>query len=159
VFLKCRDPFEFIHGFSNLLGIVLEAVFGDPQNAPTTAEEETEGTMTHRSRSLSKRYGPNPPDYLDDIARAEWDRVLPELEELGFLDPSFTWPIEAYCSAFSTAMYFEGLCDEHGDDYVIREGTESAETVRSIADGWWDSVFEVASECGLTPESRRDISE
>ena len=100
-----------------------------------------------------------PPDYLDKTAREEWDRVLPELEELGFLDPSFTMAIGNYCSAFSTAMYFERLCKEHGDDYVVGEGTESAETARSIADGWWDSVFEVASKCGLTPESRRDISE
>ena len=112
--------------------------------------------MAHRRRSQPSNA--KAPDYLDEIARAEWDRVLPELEELGFFDPVFTEMLGGYCSVFSTATYHEGLCEKHGDDHVLEEGTEFAETTRERADGYWEEVFELAVEFGLTPESRRDIT-
>ena len=80
------------------------------------------------------------PDYLDEIAQAEWDRVLPELEELGLFDPLFTEILGLYCSVFSTATYHEGLCEKYGDDHILEEGTEFAETARTR--GRWDRALQ-----------------
>src|SRR5690242_20048007 len=48
-----------------------------------------------------KRIPPEPPDYLDDIARAEWERVVPELARLELLKPVDGSALAAYCEMVS----------------------------------------------------------
>jgi phage terminase small subunit len=43
------------------------------------------------------RGAPEPPDWLDGEAKAEWDRVVPELERLDLLKPTDLGALVAYC--------------------------------------------------------------
>src|SRR5687768_3708732 len=44
---------------------------------------------------------PDCPDWLDDEAKAEWARVIPELREMGLLSRADRPALAAYCTAWS----------------------------------------------------------
>lgn len=48
------------------------------------------------------RRAPEPPDFLDGEALAEWHRVVPGLERLGLLHDGSRAGLAAYCVAWST---------------------------------------------------------
>jgi P27 family predicted phage terminase small subunit len=59
---------------------------------------------------LPKSLRPDRPSWLDDVARAEWDRVVPELERLGLLTVLDGAALASYCAAYSAMVKaFEGL--------------------------------------------------
>jgi P27 family predicted phage terminase small subunit len=49
-----------------------------------------------------RREAPEPPSDLDDEARAEWERIVPGLDELGLLTPTHRAALAAYCDCWST---------------------------------------------------------
>ena len=48
-----------------------------------------------------ERVAPEPPDWLDDEGRHEWQRVIDDLEPLGLLKNSDRGVLVAYCEAWS----------------------------------------------------------
>ncbi len=102
----------------------------------------------------------NPPDSLDKIGRAEWNRIAPELRSSGVLtkmDETIFW---AYCQEFSVSV----LCVKK----IKKEGLMVKRTPRSkvltpnpyllIQQKSISLLKSLASELGLTPVSRGRVS-
>ena len=102
-----------------------------------------------------------PPEYLDDIAIAEWRRVVPILEESGVLTLVDVTAMAAYCAAVSMMVNAQNEFKQNELIYEV-EHREGGKTKRR--NPWVDiqvKAFEVirafSSEFGLTPSSRSKI--
>jgi len=102
----------------------------------------------------------NPPDSLNAIGKAEWNRIAPELREAGVLtkmDETIFW---AYCQELSVSV----LCIKK----IKKEGLMVKRTPRSkvltpnpyllIQQKSISLLKSLASELGLTPVSRGRVS-
>jgi len=100
------------------------------------------------------------PQYLkaDSIAYEEWNRIVPELYNLGLLTKIDRAALELYCSQYSIyRQSFETLNSEGLITTNIRNGDKahpSAQTAREAA----KIIKAIAVEFGLTPSSRARIS-
>lgn len=100
------------------------------------------------------------PQYLkaDSIAYEEWNRIVPELYNLGLLTKIDRAALELYCSQYSIyRQSFETLNSEGLITTNIRNGDKahpSAQIAREAA----KVIKAIAVEFGLTPSSRARIS-
>lgn len=99
---------------------------------------------------------PDRPEFLDDIALAEWDRIVPILEAMGVLTKADGQALEMYCGSYSLwkqafdAIKVRGLSieTEYGikNNPAIAVARESSETCRRIL-----------IDFGCTPSSRSKV--
>lgn len=112
------------------------------------------------------RLPPDAPATLGPIARAEWDRVVPELARLELLTPIMCAQLTAYCEMVETfvrateEVHEKGLTVENRS--VKKDGTESvwftanpAVTVQRNAQA---AVRAWSAEFALTPASAGKVS-
>lgn len=102
---------------------------------------------------------PDCPEWLLDEAKAEWDRVVPELERMGLLTIVDRAALAAYCQAWARMVEAEAKIEQYGSilkvkgsDYIQVSPYETlrrqnAQLIRSFC-----------TEFGLTPSSRSRIS-
>src|SRR4029077_11756272 len=57
---------------------------------------------------------PEMPDWLDDEAKAEWNRIIPELHEMGVLSRADRPALTGYCNAWSRWVHAEGQVRKYG---------------------------------------------
>jgi len=129
---------------------------------------------------LFKRVPPDAPEWLPVEARAEWDRVVPELARLELTKPVDRAALTAYVLTWQRMVDAQKLIDEHQDfTYVIRDkdgevidsevigghgllGQNSQGIVRAP----WVAIIEAASkdlrawcaEFGFTPSAEAKLS-
>lgn len=112
------------------------------------------------------RLPPERPEELGPIARAEWDRVVPELSRLKLLTPNNRASLAAYCEMWETFVRATKHVHENGlvveNRSVKKDGTEStwftanpAVTVQRNAQA---ALRAWAPEFGLTPASEGKVS-
>jgi P27 family predicted phage terminase small subunit len=101
----------------------------------------------------AKRGIPKPPDWLDTEAIAEWNRVTPELHEMGVLALIDRGALAGYCDAWS---HFVAAAREMNGPLAVDDRRH--DTKRNPA---WVAytqasrlVSEKAKELGLSPNSR-----
>ena len=98
--------------------------------------------------------GPEPPGWLDDDARAVWDRTVVELEAMGLAYASDTDALVVYCNAVVTHARAQRLLDRSG---VLVRGT-GGQLVRNPATTVISHTAQIvarfAREFGLTPAAR-----
>lgn len=124
----------------------LKLLEGNPGKRPINRSEPKPASKT-----------PNCPSWLDDVAKAEWKRVIKDLEGAGLITLIDRSALAAYCQAFSRW--------KHAEDIVKREGltmaTESGYVMQHPAVGIANSALELMrkfmSEFGMTPASRSKI--
>jgi P27 family predicted phage terminase small subunit len=98
---------------------------------------------------------PEPPDWLDAEAMAEWDRIVPELNRLGVLALVDRAALTTYCAAWSVFVRAEKALQE--DDLVAERRAGNGP---SKSPGWqiWreaaTTVSALAKELFITPSSR-----
>jgi P27 family predicted phage terminase small subunit len=100
---------------------------------------------------------PDPPETLDSFGMAEWNRILPQLEELGILARVDGAALALYCSAYSQwqraeveiAMYGV-LVDSSGGGLKANPAIGVASTARA-------QMHSLLSEFGATPASRGKV--
>lgn len=126
-----------------------------------TAVKKLRGTL-EKSRELGRNeMAPPPgvpvrPDWLDDEAAAEWDRVVPELESLGMLAVIDRARLADYCTAQSLAVEAtktyqrEGLLLEINGQLQRHPAVKIAQEARAQA-------ARLAAEFGLSPSSRTRV--
>jgi len=129
---------------------------------------------------LFKRIPPEAPEWLPTEARAEWDRVVPELARLELTKPVDRAALTAYVLTWQRMVDAQKLIDEHQDfTYVIR-GKDGevidSETIgghgllgqnsQGIVRAPWVAIIEAASkdlrawcaEFGFTPSAEAKLS-
>ncbi len=100
---------------------------------------------------------PERPEALDSFGRAEWDRILPELEELGILARVDGAALGLYCAAYSQwiradlEVQIRGLLVDTGTGGV--KGNPAV-TMAHMARAQMHSLL---SEFGATPASRSRV--
>ncbi len=117
----------------------------------------------------SVAYGSKPPAHFNAWAKAEWKRVVPELERLSIVKQVSVASIVGLCSAFGTAMEAERAIKKHGlisEIPVMVDGKpvkgengkpliaklETNPAVRIARDAW-AQYKSFAAECCVTPAS------
>ena len=101
---------------------------------------------------------PEKPSWLDDEAKAEWDRVTADLAAMGLLSQADRPALAAYCTAWSRWVEAEAQVKKYGT--VVKspdKGFPMKSPYLSIADQSLETMRKLMVEFGLTPSSRSRI--
>jgi P27 family predicted phage terminase small subunit len=101
---------------------------------------------------------PDCPDWLDEEAKAEWQRIVPELDAMGLLSRVDRPALAAYCTAWSRWVNAEEQVRKFGPIVKSPErGFPMKSPYLSIADQALEIMRKMMVEFGLTPSSRSRI--
>ena len=101
---------------------------------------------------------PQPPEWLDGEAQAEWARVVLDLQAMGVLSRADRPALAAYCTAWSRWVEAEGMVKKFGAIVKSPEkGFPMKSPYLSIADQAMETMRKFLVEFGLTPSSRSRI--
>lgn len=101
---------------------------------------------------------PECPDHLDAVARAEWDRITPQLLAIGILTEMDRSALAAYCAAWS--RWVDAEINLHKFGTIIK--TPKTEypiqnPYLGVANTALDLMRKFLTEFGMTPSSRSRI--
>jgi P27 family predicted phage terminase small subunit len=128
-----------------------------------TALKRLTGTL---KRSRVKKREPTPvtgapdcPESLrgDDVARAHWHLIVPQLAKLKLLARIDSSALEGYCRAYSMAVAADREVDDGGILVQTLSGLKANPAI-AVSFRAWAEVRHFATEFGLTPASRSRIS-
>lgn len=97
------------------------------------------------------------PDWLDDLARAEWKRIAPHLEKIGLLTDGDLAVFASYCKAYSDLQHAQDEVDKSGYFTIANNGALIAHPAVGIANNAMKKVIECAIQFGFTPSARSRI--
>lgn len=93
------------------------------------------------------------PDYIDDIGRAEWIRLAPQLERLGLLTSADFAAFACYCVSYSMLVASSVALS---DGILVNQyGQQRAEI--GIRNNAMKSIKDFAIQFGFTPSARGRI--
>ena len=100
---------------------------------------------------------PNAPEWLDEIAKEEWNRVAPILANSKLMTEADTKALEAYCKCWSRYIEAEKQMDELGS--TIFQPNQKSKYIQqlpqvAIAQKYLKLCKDFMTEFGLTPSSR-----
>lgn len=98
------------------------------------------------------------PDWLNDLAKEEWQRIVPDLIEVGLLTKIDRAALAGYCHAWSEWQQMEADIEEEGIDQLTGTGTTQRRPQVMVRDKAIERCYRFAKEFGLTPSSRTGIS-
>ncbi|MDG3006617.1 phage terminase small subunit P27 family [Paludisphaera mucosa] len=98
-----------------------------------------------------------PPVPLSAAARAEWDRILPLLNESGLVSLTDGVALAIYCVAYGRWVEAEGHMTREGRVLTDAKGVPRVSPWFKIARDASDDLRRMASEFGLTPSSRSSL--
>jgi P27 family predicted phage terminase small subunit len=104
-----------------------------------------------------KRLPPSPPDHLSAEARAEWDRVVPELSRLDLIKAEDRAALAAYCEAWSTFVQASATVQAEGLTIEAKQGVLAHPAV-AIARNAGREVRAWAAHFGLTPSTEQALA-
>jgi P27 family predicted phage terminase small subunit len=101
---------------------------------------------------------PEPPNFLDEEARAEWFRTATILQEMGLLSLADRSALAAYCTAYSRWVAAEAQVKKYGT--IVKspnKGFPMKSPYLTVADQSLETMRKFMVEFGLTPSSRSRI--
>ena len=106
---------------------------------------------------------PEPPEWLSEIGRQEWNKVCVELHGKQMLHHIDLRLLEAYCNAISLHIETEMMLRDKGRIQVFKDeegNVKHAQAVpyQKIANDALDRAMKIATQFGFTPSSRSGIS-
>lgn len=102
------------------------------------------------------RSAPEPPTWLGREAKAEWKRVVPELERLKLLSRVTRSSLVAYCETWETFMVATQVVHTEGLTIDAKQGTLPHPAV-GIQRASGAELRRWATEYGLTPASEQKV--
>jgi P27 family predicted phage terminase small subunit len=96
------------------------------------------------------------PDFLDPIARKEWNRIAKEVIPLGYIGAADLGALAAYCSAFAEFVRADQKVQETGYLIAVKGKAVPNPWVRIRRDARL-AVLKAAAELGITPSSRSRV--
>ncbi len=117
------------------------------------------GKRAPRQPTLAAPAGaPTPPDFLNERARAEWGRIVPELLALGVLSTVDRAALALYCLAYARLEEAEEQIRESpGLVVMTTNGNAVQNPYLSVANKAMEQMHRYLSEFGLTPASRMRV--
>lgn len=104
-----------------------------------------------------KRVPPVAPEWLSAEARAEWDRVLPELSRLDLVKEGDRAALAAYCEAWATFRQATETVQHEGLTIEAKQGTLAHPAV-AIARAAGRELRSWAAHFGLTPSTEQALA-
>ena len=101
---------------------------------------------------------PSCPPELSQGAKEEWNRLVPELVELGLLTRLDRAALAAYCQAYATYLDAIQAVQKYGQLVKSPNGYPQVSPYLTIANRQVEIMTRIASEFGFTPASRSRIS-
>jgi P27 family predicted phage terminase small subunit len=126
-----------------------------------TALRELEGNPGKRALPKNE---PKPdkgavcPEWIPAEAKAEWERVAPELERLGLLTKVDSSALAAYCVAYARWRAAEEAIAIHGLTFMTESGYAAQRPEVGIANKAMADIRAFCKEFGLTPSARGRMS-
>jgi len=109
----------------------------------------------HQKEPEPPKNRPECPDYLDDIAKAEWADVTAQLEAMGILSSADRACIEFYCSSYSRFRKAEAMVAKFGEVLISKStGSPYQSPYSAVMVGSLDTCRRLLVEMELTPASR-----
>lgn len=127
-----------------------------PKPRPT-ALKLLEGERPDRVNAAEPRALPGRPAcprHLDETAREEWDRIVPELEELGVLSRTDGAALAIYCDTYSQWVRANRDIRTYGMTVETGMGGLKANPAVAISRAAASLMHRLLSEFGGTPSSR-----
>lgn len=100
---------------------------------------------------------PKCPDWLEDEAKEEWNRLAKNLHNLGILTDLDVQAFASYCQAYARWREAEEFISQHGAIVKTKSGYWQQVPQVSIAHQNQKMMMQAAAEFGLTPSSRSRI--
>lgn len=105
---------------------------------------------------------PEPPEWLDDTARAKWDELLPLLDRMGILARIDGDALGRYCDTWSWWRRTREFLAQSQDTFVIKDEHGKVKYIQqlpqvAIAHKLAAQLGRLAAELGMTPSSRSSI--
>lgn len=97
------------------------------------------------------------PDWLEDEAKREWERLAPSLEAMGVLTTADLTAFAGYCQAYARWREAEEFISQHGSIFQTPSGYVQQVPQVSIAQQNLRIMQSFCSEFGLTPATRSRI--
>ena len=101
---------------------------------------------------------PDAPAFLDAAARAEWDRMAPQLEVRGLLETIDLAVLAVYCTAWSRLVAAELALRVEGEVVVDAYGRLQTSPYVRVAATARTQLIAAAREMGLSPASRASVT-
>ncbi len=101
---------------------------------------------------------PDAPDYLDEVASTEWDRVCGILAQMGLLSSADRSALAAYCVCYSRWVDAEKKVKQSGT--IVKspdKGVPIYSPYLNVANRAMEQMVKLSVEFGLTPSSRSRI--
>ncbi len=125
----------------------LKLAAGNPGHRPLNQSEPKPEAVT-----------PTCPPHLSRAAKAEWKRIVPELEKLGLLTRIDRAALAAYCGSWARWVQAEKKLDKGNLVVIAPNGYETPSAWFTISRTAADQMRKFLVEFGLTPSSRSRLS-
>jgi P27 family predicted phage terminase small subunit len=101
---------------------------------------------------------PDAPEWLDDIALGEWDRLLPILEKMNVVTVADRNAVAAYCQSYS--MYVKAVEDINRNGFTVEghRGVMSKNPAVQVQRDSLDQMNRWGAKLGLSPVDRVRLS-
>ena len=100
---------------------------------------------------------PDAPAYLDTSARAEWNRIVPELLARGVLDRVDRAALALYCRCFSRWQKANKLLDAKGLVSETAAGGDKLHPAAMVAAQCEAQMTRLLKQFGATPAGRKQV--
>ena len=101
---------------------------------------------------------PPAPAWLSDIARAEWDRIVPMLEASKVMSPRHQQTLAAYCDSFADMVQADQELKANGTTLMDDKGRVSNHPAWMRKRDARNQMLKFASEFGLTASALARVS-
>ena len=99
------------------------------------------------------------PDWLDDEGRAEWERIVPALDEHGILKPSDRALLACFCECWSRFVHAVAMYKREGMKVTTPDsGCSRQHPAVGIASEAAAQLRSIANEFGLSPAAERFLN-
>src|SRR5215210_3771229 len=99
-------------------------------------------------------YWPHCPDYLDEPARTEWDRLAPILVRMKVLTEADYIALASLCQTFSTMLKAQEQLTKSGILFKTPSGYIQQSPLIAVVNNCTEKIVTLCRECGLTPSAR-----
>jgi P27 family predicted phage terminase small subunit len=124
------------------------------ERGPLPAEHARRRNKRRRSGSFVTIARPAMPRSLATEAKAEWRRIVPELEEMGLIAAVDRSVLIRYCTAWAEWLELDGLVQRSGKLIKGQKGNLVRNPLWLMRQDIEQTVTELARQLGLTPVAR-----
>lgn len=131
----------------------LQVITGNPGHREIPQTPDVEASIPSLPEHLEAQV-----DRRAQCARAEWDRITPELLTAQLINPLFRAVLVAYCDAWGEYLYADEMLnrpEDKGGGYLVKtpNGYEVQSPWCAIKNKAFDKLVKTQTEMGLTPSS------